>query len=155
MPEPEGIAEAWWLRFGPLSLESTRRIFRRYRSGEGFAGDAELVEAIELKSGSSSMERGRLEDSVIAERNEIEMSSMLRGMAWFRLMEGGELEIGDEVGWRCRAEMAAPLGSEACWAWGVAGADDVRFSLLSCGLWFWYCLDEMPVFANCGVDVKA
>jgi len=98
MPEPEGIAEALWLRFGPLSLESTRRIFRRYRSGEGFAGDVELVEAIELKSGSSSMERGRLEDSVIAERNEIEMSSMLRGMAWFRLMEGGELEIGDEVG---------------------------------------------------------
>jgi hypothetical protein len=58
----------------------------------------ELVEVIELETGSSSMERGRLEDSVMAERNEIEVSSMLRGMAWFRLVEDDELEIGDEVG---------------------------------------------------------
>ena len=58
----------------------------------------ELVEAIELETGSSSMERGRLKDSITAERNEIDVSSMLRGMARFGLVEGDELEIGDEVG---------------------------------------------------------
>jgi hypothetical protein len=39
-----------------------------------------------------------LEDSVIAERDEIKVSSILRGMVWFRLVEGDELETEDEVG---------------------------------------------------------
>jgi hypothetical protein len=55
MPEPEGIADAW-IRFGPLSLESVRRTFRRYRSGEGFADEVGLVEGIEIEIGSSNME---------------------------------------------------------------------------------------------------
>jgi hypothetical protein len=56
------------------------------------------VEAVELEIGSSNMEWGRLKDSAIAERDEIEVSSILRGTAWFRLVEGDELEMEDEVG---------------------------------------------------------
>jgi hypothetical protein len=56
-----------------------------------------VAEAVELAVGSSSIERGRLDDSATLDRGEIEVSSTLRGMVGFRLMEGGELEVGDEV----------------------------------------------------------
>jgi hypothetical protein len=52
-----------------------RRTFRRYRSGEGLAGGFEFAGASEVDAESSSMERGRLEDSTIAEREEMEESS--------------------------------------------------------------------------------
>jgi hypothetical protein len=126
MPEPEGIADAWWIRFGPLSLESTRRMFRRYRSGEGFAGDMEFIEAIELDAESSSMDRGRLEDSVIGDREEMEESSMLWRMGGVRLVEDEDREMGDELGYWWRAETTAPLDSEAWCTWGSIGAEEVR-----------------------------
>lgn len=75
-----------------------RRTFRRYRSGEGFAGDIAFAEASETDAESSSMERGRLEDSVIADRGEMEESSMLRGVGRLKVVKD-EWEMGDEVGY--------------------------------------------------------
>lgn len=75
-----------------------RRTFRRYRSGEGFAGDIAFAEASETDAESSSMERGRLEDSAIADREEMEESSMLRRMGKLKVVDE-EWEIGDEVGY--------------------------------------------------------
>jgi hypothetical protein len=94
----------------------------------------EFAEASEADAASSSRERGRLEDSVIADREEIEESSMLRGVDWLKVVEDDEWETGGVFGCWLRVEPAAPLVWEACWAWGIVGADEVRFSFLRLGL---------------------
>ena len=73
-----------------------RRTFRRYRSGEGLAGGIEFADTGEVDAESSSMERGRLEDSAIAEREEMEESSRLRGLGRLE-MEDEDWEIGSEI----------------------------------------------------------
>lgn len=94
----------------------------------------EFAEASEADAESSSRERGRLKDSVIADREEMEESSMLRGVGRLKVVEDDEWEVGGMFGCWWRVEPAAPLAWEACWAWGIVGADEVRFSLLRLGL---------------------
>jgi hypothetical protein len=76
MPEPDGYAETWCTRFGPLSPPlSTRRRFLRYRSGEFLCTCDEATEATDPDVGIFNMDFGRPELIVGAGLEDNEESS--------------------------------------------------------------------------------